>query len=75
MKKAEMMKHDLLMMYKNDELYEIATYLLYELAERHYCIWQTYQKEDLEMAKGRQVSDDEMDDLNDRMMNVYEYIA
>ena len=54
--------------------YELATWILYELEWRHCCIWQTYTMDDIEINMGRKPTADEIDEMQDRLANSFEYI-
>ena len=57
--------------YTDDSLYDIATEILYYLSGKHYCIWQTYTKDDIKLNTGKRPSNDTMDDLQDRLQNTF----
>lgn len=60
--------------YSDSFIYETATSLLYHLQERGFCIWQTYTKDDIKLGLGRKPTKDELADMQDRLMNCFEYI-
>lgn len=57
-----------------EDCYEFAIELLYRLKEKHYCIWQTYSKEDLKTLIGRNPTKDEFSGMQERLANSSEYI-
>ncbi|MBO7712660.1 MAG: hypothetical protein J6S85_03770 [Methanobrevibacter sp.] len=56
------------------EAYDFATWVLHDLEERGFCIWQTYDKDDIEVCLGRKPTKDELADMQERLMNCFEYI-
>lgn len=56
------------------EAYDFATWILHDLEERGFCIWQTYTKDDIETGLDRKPTKDELSDMQDRLMNCFEYI-
>jgi hypothetical protein len=56
------------------EAYDFATWVLHDLEERGFCIWQSYDKDDIEIGLGRKPTKDELADMQDRLMNCFEYI-
>ena len=57
------------------ESYDFATWILHELEKKGFCIWQTYDKSDIEIGLGRKPTKDELADMQDRLMNCFEYIT
>ena len=52
--------------------YNLATTLLAVLADKHYCIWQTYDKEDIKLNTGKKkISNNYLDELQDRLQNTF----
>jgi len=54
--------------------YDLATWILYELEWRRCCIWQTYTMDDIEQNMGRKPTADEIDEMQERLVNSFEYI-
>jgi hypothetical protein len=57
--------------YHDEFVYETAINLLYALQQKHYCIWQTYTKDDIKLNTGKRPSNEKMDDLQDRLENTF----
>lgn len=57
-----------------DDCYEFAVEILYRLSENGYCIWQTYTKDDIKLGLGRKPTKEELADMQDRLLNCFEYI-
>ena len=52
--------------------YNLAITLLAVLADKHYCIWQTYDKDDIKLNTGKsKISNDYMDELQERLQNTF----
>lgn len=49
------------------ESYDFATWILHELQNKGFCIWQTYTKYDIESNLGHKPTDDEMQELSDSL--------
>lgn len=65
---------DLIKKYGETGAYDIATWILNRLEHRHYCIWQTYDKDDIAINYGRKPTDEEMDNMQENLSNCFEYI-
>ena len=60
--------------FNDTALYDIATSILYHLEHKGYSIWQTYTKEDIAVNMGREPTADEMDEMQERLADCFEYI-
>lgn len=54
--------------------YDFATWVLHNLEHKGFCIWQTYTKEDITVNMGRKPTSDEMDEMQERLADCFEYI-
>lgn len=72
---AEQQKESLIDEYTDDALYEIATGILFHLERNHYCIWQTYDKEDIKNGLGKKPTKEKMEELQERLADTWEYIC
>lgn len=66
---------DLIEKYGEKGAYEIATWTLHTLCGKRYCLWQTYDQEDIETNLGRKPTDDEFDAMEERLANSFDYIS
>ena len=58
----------------DDAAYDVATWILYCLENKNYCIWQTYTQDDIKINMGRKPTNDEMEEMQERLANTFEYI-
>ena len=58
----------------DDKAYDLATWILYQLNGKNYCIWQTYTKDDIKLNWGKEPTVDEMDEMQENLMNCFDYI-
>ena len=57
--------------YSDQELYDIATDILYHLGNKHYCIWQTYTKDDIEQCTCEKATNERMDTYQEAIRNFF----
>ena len=53
------------------EAYDFATWILHELEEKNFCIWQTYTKDDVKLGTGKRPTDEEFCDMQERLQNCF----
>lgn len=74
MKDAQQTADSLIDEFNDDALYDIATSILYYLENKGYSIWQTYTRSDIQCNMGRKPTTDEMNEMQERLANCFEYI-
>ena len=57
------------------EEYDFATWILHELEEKGFCIWQTYTKDDIEIGTGKKPTAEQFSEMQERLMNTFDYIV
>ena len=72
MESAETIKKELVDEYTDEALYDIATYILYQLSEKGFCIWQTYDRMDVQIVTGKKPTKMLMEDLQEQIGNFLE---
>lgn len=75
-KQAKIQKKAMFFLKKHtkQEAYDFATWILHDLEVKGFCIWQTYDKEDIEIGLGRKPTKEELAEMQDGLMNCFEYI-
>ena len=61
--------------YGQDKAYDLATWILAILHAENYCIWQTYDKDDIELNWGKKPTAEDMEQMQENLTNCFDYIT
>ena len=61
--------------YGKDKAYDLATWILGILSSENYCIWQTYDKDDIELNWGKKPTAEDMEQMQENLANCFDYIT
>ena len=71
----EKLANDIIRKHGQTFAYDFATWMLYRLSRRGYCIWQTFDKEDIQSRTGKAPTKKQMEKLQENMQNCFDYIT
>lgn len=61
--------------YGQDKAYDLATWILHILSAENYCIWQTYDKDDIELNWGKKPTAEDIKQMQENLENCFDYIT